>query len=151
MMIKITECCSMGCSHCMNDAQPCNHHMGIDCFRDSLDYVIQNAFGMCLITGGEPTEHPKFTDFLEMALEDSRIGQVTVTTNGVWLQDNIQYARMIEGMYGARRCFWQVTSDKRYYPTQIDLDNPVFSLPSMVVCEKIETFAGFCLIWHIVL
>lgn len=137
MMIKITESCSMGCSHCMNDAQPCSAHMKRDTYNDALNFVIKYASGIVLITGGEPTEHPQFEQFLEMALEDSRIRQVTVTTNGVWLQTHEHYARMIEGLYGPRRCFWQVTSDKRYYPTLIDLENPVFGLESMVICEEV--------------
>ena len=63
----------MGCSHCMNDAKPCNSHMTIETFRDALNFVIKNCYGMALITGGEPTEHPHFKTFLEEALEDLRI------------------------------------------------------------------------------
>lgn len=36
MMIKITERCTMGCKHCMNDAKPDGH--GYDC-RNFRRYV----------------------------------------------------------------------------------------------------------------
>lgn len=42
MLLKITEKCSMGCTHCMNNATPDGQHMSEKVFDDSLDFLIKN-------------------------------------------------------------------------------------------------------------
>ena len=137
MMIKITEHCSMGCSHCMNNATPNNKHMGIDVFENVLAFQKQYGGPFCLITGGEPTEHPAFTAFITLAMTKLDYTYVTVATNGIWMQDNIDFIRNMNDLYKERLMF-QVTNDSRYYPTHIDWTNPVFQLDNVVICDKLE-------------
>ena len=113
MMIKITEHCSMGCSHCMNNATPNNKHMDLNTFKKALDF--QKTYGgpFCMITGGEPTEHPAFAFYLGIAMETLKNCYVTVATNGVWMQDNADFVSNMNNMYGNRLMF-QVTNDRGY-------------------------------------
>ena len=62
---------------------------------------------------------------------------ITVTTNGVWMQENFVFVNNMNILYGDRLMF-QVTNDERYYPVRIDLSNPVFQLNNVIVCEKVE-------------
>lgn len=133
MMIKITESCSMGCTHCMNNAKPCNKHMSEETFKDALQFQLKHGGPFCILTGGEPTEHPQFMKFVTMALETRC--HVTVTTNGVWMQDKYITVDGLCDQYAGP--FWQVTSDKRYYPVSIDTTLPVFHRPNVVVCDEL--------------
>lgn len=134
MMIKITKSCSMGCSHCMNNAQPCSEHMIMKTFEDALAFEQKHGGPFTIITGGEPTEHPFFMGMLTKALETKN--HITVTTNGIWLQDK---ERLVEELYdNYAGPFWQVTNDHRYYPTAIDTSAPVFEMPNVVLCDKLD-------------
>ena len=140
MMIKITEHCSMGCTHCMNNATPNNKHMDFDTFKKAIDFQRKYGGPFVLITGGEPTEHPEFERFLGYALTYLKSFNnvlITVTTNGIWLQNHKRFVHDLQYYYGNAIMF-QVTSDKRYYPTLIDLSLPVFNYDNVVVCDEIE-------------
>jgi MoaA/NifB/PqqE/SkfB family radical SAM enzyme len=64
MMIKITEKCSMGCSHCMNNATPNGKHMVDATFVKVIKFQKKYGGPFCMITGGEPSEHPMFKQYL---------------------------------------------------------------------------------------
>ena len=137
MMIKITEKCSMGCSHCMNNATLNGKHMELETFKKAINFQKKYGGAFCIITGGEPTEHPQFVSFIVYALENLKLCYITVTTNGVWMQHNEDEIKSLYNIYGNRLMF-QVTNDKRFYPTQIDLSLPVFTYDNVVVCNKLE-------------
>lgn len=137
MMIKITEKCSMGCIHCMNNATPNGKHMDFDTFQRVINFQKMYGGPFCIITGGEPTEHPEFMAFLNYAANKLYGCYITVTTNGVWMQSNEDKIKYLCDHYGNQIMF-QVTSDKRFYPTQIDLSLPVFKYGNVVVCEHVE-------------
>lgn len=137
MMIKITEKCSMGCIHCMNNATPNGKHMDFDIFQRVVSFQKQYGGPFCIITGGEPTEHPEFMSFLCYAANQLYGCYITVTTNGVWMQSNEEKIKYLYDHYGNQVMF-QVTSDKEYYPTHIDLSLPVFQYDNVVVCEHVE-------------
>lgn len=135
MMIKITEHCSMECTHCMNAATPNNVHMDFDTFKKAIRFQNTHGGSFMILTGGEPTEHPMFKDFLKYALENTR-AIVTVTTNGVWMTEHYDDVSNLYDMYD-KRLAWQVTSDKRYYPHLIDLSLPVFKIGNVMTFDKI--------------
>ena len=135
MLIKITQHCSMNCSHCMNDAKPNNHHMSWDTYRKAIQFQLRYGGPLCILCGGEPTEHPQFTDFLEYALYN-RLA-VTVATNGVWMQNNYDYVKKIQDNYGPY-AMWQVSNDPKYYRVHIDTSLPVFHLEHVIICSEIE-------------
>lgn len=137
MMIKITEHCSMGCIHCLNKATPNGKHMGLDTFKEAVAFQKEYGGPFCIITGGEPTEHPLFTYFIGYIMEELKQCFITVTTNGVWMQENFSFIKGMDNVYGTRLMF-QVTNDDRYYPIRIDWTLPVFQLNNVVVCDKVE-------------
>lgn len=136
MMIKITEKCSMGCTHCMNNAMPNGNHMELETFKKAIEFQKKYGGSFCIITGGEPTEHPQFVSFIVYALENLKLCFITVTTNGTWMQYNADEVKSLHNLYGTRLLF-QVTNDKRFYPTQINLSLPVFQYDNVLTCNQI--------------
>lgn len=122
MLIRITNRCTMGCSHCMVDASgPDGEHMTMDTFKAAVDFAQSVAAKVILLTGGEPFEHPQIG---EMAGHLRRLDKFHVyhqapiiTTNGSWVDDpeKVKLAREMEIPI-------QVTNDPRYYPTIIARD-----------------------------
>lgn len=135
MMIKITAKCSMGCSHCMNDAKATGGHMTFDTFKQVIAF--QNKYGgpFCMITGGEPSEHPDFKMFIEYAVQNTN-AFITVATNGLWMTMNKNFIEYCENQYGIRLLF-QVSYDPRYYPIPLDISLPVFKSQNVVVIDNI--------------
>ncbi len=134
MMIKITEKCSMGCTHCMNRATPNGNHMDFDTFMKAIAFQKEYGGSFCLITGGEPTEHPAFEHFLGYAVSALPKCFITVATNGLWMTQNERFIKLVHETHGDRVLF-QVTSDPRYYPTPVDLNHPVFKYDNVVTCD----------------
>ena len=141
MIIKITEKCSMGCSHCMNNALPTGKHMDFNTFKDAIRFQKQYGGAFCIISGGEPGEHPEFLDFLKYALLNLPGVFITVTTNGVWMADKYNTIANLYDVYD-KNLWFQVTTVDEYYPTKINLDNPVYSIPNVIVCKEIENMYG---------
>lgn len=137
MMIKITEHCSMGCTHCMNRATPNNKHMDFHTFRKAIEFQKKYGGPFCIITGGEPTEHPGFKEFLKFTICQLENCFITVTTNGLWLQSHYAFVKNLYDKFGPRVMF-QVTTDERYYPIRIDSTHPVFQLENIIMCDKLE-------------
>lgn len=124
MLISITERCRMGCSHCMDDARADSEKfMTREMFEKAIEFAITHDIFIG-ITGGEPTEHPQFWDYMNILVNKlpNRYG-VTVFTNGMNITD-----ADIDRIYDLnKRCeaknsklLWQVTADKRFYPKKID-------------------------------
>lgn len=139
-MIKITSACSMGCRHCMNNAVPNGKHMDMGLFRQAVQF--QRMFGgpFMIITGGEPTENPCFEQMVKYACSQNSLFPVsmplfvTVTTNGVWMENNYDFVATTLDWHVT----WQVTTVKDLYPYQINTDLPVFQLKNVTVCREIE-------------
>lgn len=127
----------MGCIHCMNRATSSGQHMSFDTFKKVIDFQKKYGSSFCVISGGEPTEHPEFVQFLGYAVQELPYCFITVTTNGQWLTQNEGFIRFINGRNGDKVIF-QVTYDKRYYPIPLDIAHPVFQLPNVVLCDKVE-------------
>ena len=86
--LELTERCNLSCRFCYNSQKP------IDSF--SVDAVLQRLEAECVpeivLTGGEPTLHPQFTNILRSC---SNIFQKTmVQTNGTLIDETI--ANLIE-------------------------------------------------------
>lgn len=128
MLIRITNRCHMGCSHCMVDAGPEGEHMSIDTFRQVLEFC-RTDIPILLISGGEPSEHPDILGLLRMA-KRARY-KTAFLTNGVFLRERPGLARRIKKFCSIGL---QVTNDPRYYPQR---------LPSGTKCETLRTIAPF--------
>lgn len=131
MLIKITNRCHAGCSHCMENSTPAGEHMTREIFLAALaltDRLESRAWSRgvprrLLISGGEATEHPDVVEYLEIMR--ARSYEVILITNGLWLDDPVLRAKIL-------RPDWpdlliQVTNDPRFYPTapkSIPTDDP---------------------------
>lgn len=137
MMIKITEQCGMGCTHCMNNASPNGRHMSLSVMDDVIKFF--NTYGgiLAILSGGEPSEHPMFEEIICKFMDGIRKdAAVALATNGLWMQDNSKLVEKFENKYG-KRLMIQVTSDSRFYPVSIDRNNPVYKHKNVVVVNKV--------------
>jgi hypothetical protein len=121
----------------MNNATPNYKHMKLDVFMKALDFQLKYGGPFCIITGGEPTEHPLFAYFIRIAMAKLERCYVTVTTNGLWMQDHEDFIAKMHSVYGNHLMF-QVTNDERYYPVRIDWTRSVFQLENVIVCDKVN-------------
>lgn len=122
MLIKVTNKCSMGCSHCMEDSTLKGEHMTWETFQAALDFAkrIEGpvwAMGvppLILLSGGECTEHPEIERYVAEVIYRRYIP--VLVTNGMWLGD----AKLCEALLnpGWKTLFIQVTNDPRYYPSK---------------------------------
>lgn len=142
MMIKITESCSMGCKHCMNDAKPDGRDMSLDTLRDTLDFLKKHNIGQSLIiTGGEPLEHRSFEAVMGYIAGwnsvNHHIDMITITTNGeMILKDPNLYKNFIDIFKAVGiQLFYQVSADVRYYPRRIETHKRIFREPGFVLCD----------------
>ena len=87
MYIQITTRCNMFCEHCCMDATAAGEDMNIETFKKALVYDEYVAIG-----GGEPTLHPKFWEFIGLALGFGE--HVWLATNGSQTQTSLALARM---------------------------------------------------------
>lgn len=75
MNILITTRCNFSCGHCMFS---CTKH-GEDMTKDTFEKCVEQTAGIVHIFGGEPTLHPQFLEFVELAAKKK---MVSITTNG---------------------------------------------------------------------
>jgi len=120
MLIRITNKCTMGCSHCMVEATPDGRHMSRETFEKALDFTQRYDMPVLMLSGGEPLEHPEFFDFVEMAKGACEI--VLVLSNGMFLEDENLRNKVL-----ALNVLVQITNDPKYYPKRI----PKFDHPNI--------------------
>lgn len=144
MMIKITERCTMGCKHCLNNAQPDGKDMDEITLLDCLEFLKQNNIGRFLVlSGGEPTEHRNFDKMMDTLIKWCTNNQgyiciLTITTNGENIQNNPdQYKDYIERLNKVGTTLsYQISADVRYYPRRIQTHKRIFREPGFVLCDN---------------
>ena len=141
MLIKISNFCSMGCNHCMENSTVAGEHMTRETFSSALglterlegDAWRKGIPRRILISGGEATEHPDVEWFLETVI--SRGYDVILITNGMWLDDPSLRAKILRPEW--KRLMVQVTNDPRFYPKQpvnVPTDDPrVVYVPTLTL------------------
>lgn len=141
MLIKITKSCSNGCIHCLNDSKPCDDHMTIETFRDVLYFCKKydnDLFGN-MITGGEPTEHPKFLEFIDEYYKMFSLDTIlSILTNGHWIINNQDIVLDLINKFPY--IFFQVTYDSKYYPKKLDTTKRILRNPHVILCEKVDIY-----------
>ena len=116
MLVRITNRCRMGCSHCfIEDSSPTGVHMRSQVFYDVLRFQHRIDDPVVMLSGGEPFEHPSVFKFAERAKMEGF--KVVALSNGMFTLDSKLLARVVESELSI-----QVTHDSRYYPTKIDED-----------------------------
>ncbi len=120
MLIKTTNFCSLGCSHCMENSTVAGQHMSRETFLAALG-LTERLEGVAwsrgiprllLLSGGEATEHPDILWFLETARAADH--KVILITNGMWLDNPELRAQILRPDWPDLMI--QVTNDPRFYP-----------------------------------
>jgi hypothetical protein len=123
MLIRITNRCSMGCSHCFIEGSgPEGEHMDFPTFQKAVMRIAGHiGTRVIIISGGEPLEHPEFFDFMAWLRnlgESLGFGSFMpiIASNGLFVLDERLYDKVERlGM------MVQVTNDQRFYPRNLDL------------------------------
>lgn len=139
MLLKITEKCSMGCTHCMNSATPEGRHMSEKVLDDALEFIMKNHIGLhVVVSGGEPTEHPNFMEFMDKILNKltwcSYPVSIVITTNGLWCLEHPEESKSLVRKTEYLQVFWQVSTDKRYYPKELPIHKKLWREPGFLLC-----------------
>jgi len=114
MLVRITEKCNMGCSHCMIDAGPNGKHMTEGVYEQTLKLIKEIKLPIIMLTGGEPTLHPLLIPFIELA-EKQKI-KILILSNGTFVENKKLLNKIIEKDVSV-----QITNDPRYYPKKIEV------------------------------
>lgn len=116
MLIMITNRCHMGCPHCMQDAKPSGKLMTDETFEKVLAFCQEARPLVVSVTGGEPTEHPRWAEMTRGLLRMKPAAIVNVLTNGTWIDDDEQRLKMAKLIReGKGRMKVQVYSHPKYY------------------------------------
>lgn len=86
--IMITKKCNLKCSYCFANefVNKDEKDMSIENFIKAVDFITTNPDERIGLIGGEPTIHPKFKQMLEILIDDERVHEVTLFTNGINLE-----------------------------------------------------------------
>lgn len=132
MLIQITNNCDMGCPHCMQDSKVGQFHMTDETFMNTI------RFGKFLgnyrynISGGEPTSHPRFREFIEILISNlqseklrlpemlsdiilQRYPSFTVESNGSFIENEEIFDFLVKTLKNERMEYLQVCSVKGLY------------------------------------
>ena len=112
----ITNRCQMECPHCMQDAKPDGKLMTDETFGKVLDFCREAKPLVVSVTGGEPTEHPRWAEMTRELLRMKPVELVNIVTNGAWIEDKEQRLKMAKLIREAKgRVKVQVYSHPKYY------------------------------------
>jgi len=114
MLIRITNHCTMGCTHCLVEATPAGEHMASETFEAVVRFVLAEGFPFLMVSGGEPTDHPSIVEFIKHAVSEGLY--TLVLSNGEFLHGNEKrHEAILEAATGV-----QVTNDPRFYPRRVE-------------------------------
>lgn len=112
MLIRITDHCKMGCSHCFIDSTPKGKHMDFPTFIKSVKFAIKSGVRSIIISGGEPTDHPQYVDFMNyLTLNYSQ--SISVCTHGMFIEDDNGVDTFIKPF---KNVYFQIVNDPIFYP-----------------------------------
>lgn len=85
MLLQITNCCRMACPHCLDNSNPYAPHMTKETCRKAVDFIKGSGERLLIVSGGEPTEHPRFFDMCRIVSQSGLC--FSICSNGMWLGD----------------------------------------------------------------
>jgi len=137
MLIKVTNYCSFGCSHCMEESTVAGKHMLFDTFLKALEFTKRaeelawssGAIPFILLSGGEPTEHPEIEKFIAQVFADEL--HPVLISNGSFLENEELKKSILRPEW--EHLSIQVTNDPRFYPRRVPAsDDPrIVFIPSL--------------------
>jgi len=95
LLLEITQACNLRCPTCYAEAHG-HDFMTLEEARRRLDafFAVQSRLDVLMVSGGEPTIHPKLAEVLDLALAYP-IGRVLVNTNGLRLAQSDALIKML--------------------------------------------------------
>ena len=83
--IMMTQRCNLKCEYCFANEFVNKKSTDIteENFRKAVDFIMTDPNERIGLIGGEPTVHPKLKHFLEILMEDNRVHNVVLFTNGI--------------------------------------------------------------------
>lgn len=90
--IMLNEVCNLKCPYCFADefVNKNPREISIKDFKKALDFALSSGYDERIgLIGGEPTLHSNFKEILVMLINDSRVKNVTIFTNGIKIIDFI--------------------------------------------------------------
>ena len=84
LLLEVTLACNLRCPTCYADAHG-HDYMPIEEVRSRLDAFFkkqQGSLDVLMLSGGEPTIHPRFAEILDLAVSYP-VGRVLINTNGL--------------------------------------------------------------------
>lgn len=92
MYIQITTRCNMECEHCCYSCTNSGEDMSMEVYKAALA-IVEDFGGYIALGGGEPTIHPKFWEFMGLAL-GSNAESIWLATNGKKTETAIALSKM---------------------------------------------------------
>ena len=127
MLVRITEYCDMGCTHCRVDANPKGQHMTLETYNHVLLYLKRLGLPSIMISGGEPTNHPDITEIINRAKKANMF--VLLLSNGTFLEKEELKEKILSMKIGI-----QIVNDPRYYPRRV----PIIEYPDLIYENKVR-------------
>lgn len=119
MVIRITNYCNMNCAHCMEDSTTAGKHMSKDVLRRVVDFVTTIEAKSLQISGGEPTDHPQFEEYLDYILNNiTNKCEITLLSNGENFVNSEETREIIYKFLQVSNANLQITVDPKYYPAK---------------------------------
>lgn len=83
--IMLTKACNLNCPYCFANefVNKCKEEITMENFNKAKDFLLSSGGSHIGFIGGEPTVHPLILDFMENVIEDKRVRQCTIFTNGL--------------------------------------------------------------------
>lgn len=143
MIINITQHCTLRCPHCMQNASPeRSEMMSEEVFDQALRFAKDIGSEILMISGGEPTSHPLFLDFLKKALH-SGFWSVSVASNGTFIRNHAFTEKFASIVKHDSKFYLQISSYKGLYANYNEIHKPNLKALRMfgnkvAVCDKLN-------------
>lgn len=106
-IIEINDKCDLVCPVCIVRNKH-NYTMSFEDFKKCIDFLIkaEGELSIVLLSGGEPTLHPRFFEFCDYVLRGPHVGKIKrllISTNGGRIANDREFAERFKagGMYAS--------------------------------------------------
>ena len=138
MLIQITNRCYEGCAHCMQCSDHKGEHMDFDTFKRVVKFGAFLGCAAFIISGGEPTEHPKFLEFCQyldrFIIKNKMTAAISVTSNGAWFPTNKDMVMQLSKLHSFAGM--QVYTNPKWYRSAdfiLEHQDEINSIPGVTV------------------
>jgi len=140
MVIQITNKCNENCSHCFVDATPDGNKMSKDTLIETIKFLKKAQPIVVQITGGEPTTHPNFFEFVNAFVKNLPKITFTILSNGSFFFNDELRAKVLKVLSYPTVLALQIRTDKKYYPNYDKIIQNKDKIENLH--EKIDVYDG---------